>query len=36
VIAWVKEKLEIAEIEASLQTQIDAKKYPAVATGTPW
>ena len=36
VIAWAKEKLEVAEIEASLQTQIDAKKYPAIATGTPW
>ena len=36
VIAWVKEKLEVAEIEASLQSQINAKKYPAIATGTPW
>jgi hypothetical protein len=36
VTAWAKEKLEVAEIEASLQAQIDAKKYPAIATGTPW
>lgn len=36
VIAWVKDKLEVAEIEASLQAQIDAKKNPVTATGVPW
>jgi hypothetical protein len=36
VIAWVKDKLEVAEIEAGLQAQIDAKKNPVTATGTPW
>jgi hypothetical protein len=36
VIAWVKDKLEVAEIEASLQAQIDAQKNPTTATGTPW
>ena len=36
VIAWVKEKLDAAEIEASLQSQIEAKKNPVTATGTPW
>jgi len=36
VIAWVKEKLDAAEIEASLQSQIDAKKTPTTATGVPW
>lgn len=36
VIAWVKEKLDAAEIEASLQSQIEAKKNPVTATGVPW
>ena len=36
VIAWVKDKLDVAEIEASLQAQIDAKKAPVTATGVPW
>ena len=36
VIAWVKDKLEVADIEAGLQAQIDAKKNPKTATGVPW
>jgi hypothetical protein len=36
VIAWVKDKLDVAEIEASLQAQIAAQKAPVTATGTPW
>ena len=36
VIAWVKEKLDAAEIEASLQLQIAAQKAPVTATGVPW
>ena len=36
VIAWVKDKLEVAEIEAGLQAQIDAKKNPKTAAGVPW
>lgn len=36
VIAWVKDKLDVAEIEASLQAQIDAQKNPVTATGVPW
>jgi hypothetical protein len=36
VIAWVKAKLDVAAIEASLQSQIDAKKNPVTTTGTPW
>jgi hypothetical protein len=36
VIAWVKDKLEVADIEASLTTQIAAQKTPTTATGTPW
>jgi hypothetical protein len=36
VIAWVKDKLEVAEIEAGLQAQISAKKEPITETGVPW
>jgi len=36
VIAWVKNKLDVAEIEAGLQAQIDAQKNPVTATGVPW
>ena len=36
VIAWVKDKLEVADIEASLSTQIELKKNPVTATGVPW
>ena len=36
VIAWVKDKLDVAEIEASLTAQIDAKKNPKTAAGVPW
>ena len=36
VIAWVKEKLDAAEIEASLQSQIESQKAPVTATGVPW
>jgi hypothetical protein len=36
VIAWVKDKLEVADIEAGLTKQIAAKKAPTTATGTPW
>lgn len=36
VIGWVQTSLDKDVIEASLQTQIDAKKTPVTATGTPW
>ena len=36
VIAWVKDKLEVADIEASLASQIEAQKNPVTATGVPW
>ena len=36
VIAWVKDKLEVADIEASLAAQIALKKAPVTATGVPW
>jgi len=36
VIAWVKDKLDVEAIEASLATQIAAKKAPVTAVGVPW
>jgi hypothetical protein len=36
VIAWVKAKLDVNEIEAGLQSQINAKKTPVTSTGLPW
>lgn len=36
VIAWVKDKLDVAEIEAGLTAQIDAKKNPKTVKGVPW
>ena len=36
VIAWVKDKLNVEEIEASLTAQIESKKNPVTATGVPW
>jgi len=36
VIAWVKEKLDVEAIEASLAAQIALQKAPVTATGTPW
>jgi hypothetical protein len=37
VLGWVKTKLENAfEIEAGLQSHIDALKNPVSATGLPW
>ena len=36
VIAWVKDKLDVEAIEASLAAQIDAKKAPVTAAGVPW
>jgi hypothetical protein len=36
VIAWVKEKLDVGAIEASLAAQIESLKNPVTATGTPW
>lgn len=36
VINWVKAKLDVAEIEASLQSQIDAKRTPTQLIGMPW
>jgi hypothetical protein len=36
VIAWVKDKLDEEVVEASLASQIEAKKNPTTATGMPW
>jgi len=36
VIAWVKEKLDVEAIEASLAAQIALQKAPVTAIGVPW
>ena len=36
VVGWVKDKLNVEEIEDSLQTQLDEKSAPTTATGLPW
>jgi hypothetical protein len=36
VIGWVKDKLNVEEIEDSLQAQLDEKSAPTTATGLPW
>ena len=36
VIGWVKGKLNVEEIEDSLQAQLDEKNAPTTATGLPW
>jgi hypothetical protein len=36
VIAWVKDNLEVAEIENDLQSRIEANKNPVSAIGVPW
>ena len=36
VIGWVQEKLNVEEIEAALQAQIDQQRTPTTAQGVPW
>ena len=36
VADWVKEKLNLVELEANLDAQIAEAKAPKVATGLPW
>ena len=36
VIGWVQEKLNVEEIEAALQAQIDQQRSPSKAAGVPW
>lgn len=36
VIGWVQDRLNVAEIEAALQAQLDEKHAPTKAAGLPW
>ena len=36
VIGWVQDKLNVEEIEAALQAQLDKKHAPTKAAGVPW
>jgi len=36
VIGWVQDKLEVEEIQAALQAQIDQQRTPTTAQGMPW
>ena len=36
VIDWVKDKLDLVSLEASLDAQIADQKAPKVKSGTPW
>jgi len=36
VIAWVKDKLGEATVEAALAAQIEAQRNPVKASGMPW
>ena len=36
VIGWVQDKLNVEEIEAALQAQIDQQRTPTTAQGVPW
>ena len=36
VIGWVQDKLNVEEIEAALQAQLDEQRAPSKATGLPW
>jgi hypothetical protein len=36
VVDWVKDKLDLVSLEASLDAQIAEQKAPKVATGLPW
>jgi hypothetical protein len=36
VIGWVQDKLNVEEIEAALQAQLDQQRTPTTAAGVPW
>jgi hypothetical protein len=36
VVDWVKDKLNVEEIEAALQAQLDEQHAPTKAAGVPW
>lgn len=36
VVGWVKERLDVEQIEAALQSQLDEQHHPSKASGLPW
>jgi len=36
VVEWVKANVDADSIEASIASQIEESKAPAISTGTPW
>jgi hypothetical protein len=36
VVSWVKERLDVEQIEAALQAQLDEQRHPSKASGLPW
>ena len=36
VIGWVQDKLNVEEIEAALQAQLDQQRTPTTVAGVPW
>ena len=36
VIGWVKDKLDVEQIEAALQSQLDEQRHPSKTSGLPW
>ena len=36
VIGWLKERLDVEQIEAALQNQLDEQRHPSKASGLPW
>lgn len=36
VVEWVKAKLDLVSLEASLDAQIEEQKNPVTASGLPW
>ena len=36
VVGWVKSGLDVDAVEASIASQIEESKAPAISVGTPW
>jgi hypothetical protein len=36
VIGWTKEKLDVEQIEAALEAQLNERRSPSKAVGMPW
>jgi hypothetical protein len=36
VVGWVKDRLDVDQIEAALQSQLDEQRHPSKASGLPW